>query len=29
MAWEMKTPFKVIQFQFGITEQQTIEDNAR
>ncbi|MFT7351740.1 MAG: hypothetical protein ACI9XR_001499 [Flavobacterium sp.] len=25
MAWEDRTPFEAIQFQFGITEQQTIE----
>lgn len=25
MAWEDRTPFEAITFQFGITEQQTIE----
>ena len=25
MAWEDRTPFEAIAFQFGITEQQTIE----
>jgi uncharacterized protein (TIGR03643 family) len=25
MAWEDRTPFEAIQFQFGITEQETIE----
>lgn len=25
MAWEDRTPFEAIMFQFGITEQQTIE----
>lgn len=25
MAWEDRTPFEAIRFQFGITEQQTIE----
>ncbi|MCU0385146.1 MAG: TIGR03643 family protein, partial [Flavihumibacter sp.] len=25
MAWEDRTPFEAIEFQFGLSEQQTIE----